>query len=277
MAECLQTAAVSVLETAAPREKAARALQVAALWHDGALAFDPHWKGPVPERPARPENPVLVPPAKVPRRRLNSVAGRAALMHAVAHIEFNAIDLAFDLLARFAASAELDGEARPAFISDWLGVGADEARHFVMVAGRLEALDSHYGAMAAHDGLWGAAMATSDDIAARLAIAPLVLEARGLDVTPGMMERLEAAGDSQSAAILQVIYTEEIGHVAAGRRWFGHVCAVRGDDARTRFHTLVRERFPGGLKLPVNAIAREKAGLEAGFYQPLLPPEVTTS
>lgn len=271
MSSCVQSAALSVLQTASPHDKAARALEVAALWQDGALAFDPHWQGPVPERPARPESPVLVPPGKVPRRRLNTVAGRAALMHAVAHIEFNAIDLAFDLVARFAVSPELKGEARHGFITDWLGVGADEARHFVMVSKRLEALDSHYGAMAAHDGLWGAAMATSDDIAARLAIAPLVLEARGLDVTPGMMEKLAAAGDSESAAILQVIYTEEIGHVAAGRRWFGHVCAMRGDVPRERFHHLVRTRFPGGLKLPVNALAREQAGLEADFYRPLLP------
>lgn len=271
MSLSLQSAAIGVLTTAEPLKKAARALEVRAQWEKGALFFKPGGAEAVPDRPARPDRPELVAPAKVPRRRLNTPAGRAALLHAVAHIEFNAIDLAFDLVARFAHAAELDGDARHAFIADWLGVGADEARHFVMVSQRLSELGSHYGALAAHDGLWGAAMATSDDIAARLAIAPLVLEARGLDVTPGMIERLESARDPQSAAILKVIYTEEIGHVAAGRRWFGHVCAVRGEDARTRFHALVRERFPGGLKLPVNAVAREAAGLEASFYEPLLP------
>ncbi len=271
MSPCLQSAAISVLQTAIPQDKAARALEVATGWRGGALAFDPGWQGTAPDRPARPDQPRLVPPAKVPRRRLNSLAGRAALMHAVAHIEFNAIDLAFDLVARFAASPELEGETRAAFITDWIDVGADEARHFLMVSERLAALNSHYGAMPAHDGPWGAAMATSDDIAARLAIAPLVLEARGLDVTPGMMERLKAAGDGDSAAVLEVIYTEEIGHVAAGRRWFGHVCTARSQSPRERFHALVRERFPGGLKLPVNALAREQAGLEADFYRPLLP------
>lgn len=271
MSSSLQSAAIGVLNTAEPLEKAARALDVQAQWKKGALVFDPGGAAAAPDRPARPERPELVPPAKVPRRRLNTPAGRAALLHAVAHIEFNAIDLAFDLVARFAHAGELDGEARRAFITDWLGVGADEARHFMMVSQRLSELGSRYGALGAHDGLWSAAMATSDDIAARLAIAPLVLEARGLDVTPGMIERLEAAGDPDSAAILKIIYAEEIGHVAAGRRWFGHVCAARGEDARTRFHELVRTRFPGGLKLPVNALAREAAGLEAAFYEPLLP------
>lgn len=271
MTQTFQDAALSVLLAADPAAKAQRAREVAALWRDGALAFDPEWTGSVPERPARPARPRLVPPARVPRRRLSSDAGRAALLHAVAHIEFNAIDLAFDMAVRFAHAPELDGSDRDAFIGDWLGVGDDEARHFTMIAARLSALDTIYGDLDAHDGLWAAAMATSDDIAARLAIAPLVLEARGLDVTPGMIARLEKAGDSESATVMTTIYTEEIGHVASGRRWLDHVCRVRGEDPREAFHRLVRERFPGGLKLPVNEMARAKAGLEPDFYQPLLP------
>ncbi|MGQ7064795.1 MAG: ferritin-like domain-containing protein [Caulobacterales bacterium] len=271
MSLSVASAAISVLETAGPSTKALRAREVAALWRQGELAAETAEPVRVPERPARPERPRLVPPGAVPRRRLNSEAGRAALLHALAHIEFNAIDLAFDMVARFSGSPELDGEARHAFINDWIGVGDDEARHFLMVEDRLAELGSAYGNLDAHDGLWSAAISTADDIAARLAIAPLVLEARGLDVTPGMIERLKGAGDETSAAILTTIYNEEIGHVAAGRRWLDHVCAKRGVDTRETFHRLVRERFRGGLKLPVNAIARAEAGLEPDFYEPLLP------
>lgn len=271
MTSCLQDAALSVLLTADPAAKAARAREVAALWRDGALPHDPQWQDTLPDRPARPERPQLVAPGRVPRRRLNSEAGRAALLHAVAHIEFNAIDLAFDMAVRFGGALELDGPARNAFLTDWIGVGDDEARHFVMISDRLAEMGCAYGDLDAHDGLWSTAIATSDDIAARLAIAPLVLEARGLDVTPGMIERLGSAGDDASARILTTIYNEEIGHVAAGRRWLDHVCGQRGQDARSEFHRLVRERFPGGLKLPVNALARAEAGLEPDFYEPLLP------
>jgi len=266
-----QDAAISVLLTADPAAKAAQARRVAARWQAGELSFDPDWDGGVPERPARPAHPVLVPPGQVPRRRLSSAAGRAALLHAVAHIEFNAIDLAFDMAVRFASSPELDASAHHDFITDWVLVGDDEARHFMMVSDRLGELDSAYGDLEAHDGLWEAAMATSDDIAARLAVAPLVLEARGLDVTPGMIKRLMSAADHASAAVLDIIYHEEIGHVSCGRRWLNHVCEHRGEDPRETFHKLVRERFPGGLKLPVNAQAREAAGLEPDFYEALLP------
>ncbi|WP_439634369.1 ferritin-like domain-containing protein [Glycocaulis sp.] len=271
MSVSAQDAIIAVLQSAEPQAKAQRARETASLWHGGALASDPDWHGRVPVRPARPERPHLVPPARVPRRRLTSEAGRAALLHAVAHIEFNAIDLAFDMALRFGSAAELDGDARHAFLTDWIRIGDDEARHFQMVSVRLSELGTAYGDLDAHDGLWAAAMATSDDIAARLAIAPLVLEARGLDVTPGMIERLQSAGDDDSANILRTIYTEEIGHVAAGRRWLDHVCERRGEDSRETFHRLVRERFPGGLKLPVNALARAEAGLEPDFYETLLP------
>lgn len=205
----------------------------------------------------------------MPRRRLSSAAGRVALLHAVAHIEFNAIDLAFDMAARFAPAidaADLDADR---FVADWIGVGADEARHFDLVCDRLKALGAAYGDLPAHGGLWEAADATADDALARLAVAPMVLEARGLDVTPDMIAKLKAVGDDESAGVLQVIYRDEIGHVATGRRWFDALCAARGSDPETTFKRLVRARFRGLLKPPFNTEARAAAGLPERYYAPL--------
>ena len=201
----------------------------------------------------------------MPRRRnLGSPAGRAALLHALAHIELNAIDLALDLLARFA------GEDLPrAFCDDWVGVAAEEARHFMLLTRRLGEMGLAYGDLPAHDGLWEAAEATKGDLLARLAVVPLVLEARGLDVTPLMAARLEAAGDRDSARLLRRIAQEEIGHVAIGRRWFEHACRREGLDPVSVFHERVRRCFRGELKPPFNRSAREAAGLTAAFYEPL--------
>ncbi|WP_241095047.1 ferritin-like domain-containing protein [Marinicauda algicola] len=267
----VRAAALGVLNTSGPAAKAGEALRVAEAWRRGALALPSSCPLDLPERPARPARPELVPPGQVPRRRLNGQAGRFALMHAVAHIEFNAIDLAFDMVARFSGASDFDTLDRRTFVSDWIGVGEDEARHFEMIEQRLAELGGAYGDLPAHDGLWGAATATSDDVLARLAIAPLVLEARGLDVTPGMIEKLKSAGDRESAARLEVIYREEIGHVAAGARWFERVCGVRGLDRVKTFHRMVETRFKGGLKRPFNAKARERAGLYPDFYEPIAP------
>jgi uncharacterized ferritin-like protein (DUF455 family) len=256
-----------VLDTAAPRDKAAAARETARRWAGGTLPLGD--AVPAPDRPARPAEPVCVAPGKVPRRRLNTLAGRSALMHAIAHIEFNAIDLAFDMVVRFARDPLIDDEVRQAFVSDWIGVGDDEARHFTLVADRLEAMESHYGALPAHDGLWDAAQATAGSLPARLAVAPMVLEARGLDVTPGMIERLDSAGDHRSAEILRIIYEEEIGHVAAGARWFRYLCGLSGQDPATHFQTLVTKYFRGRLKPPFNSDARTRADLPADFYTPL--------
>ena len=168
----VQAAARAVLETADPAAKCAAARHAYALWTEGRLA-PPTAGAPscAPERPARPDRPELRPPGQVPRRRLGSLAGRVALLHAVAHIEFNAVDLAFDLVARFGGDPSVGEEARAAFIGDWLKVGDDEARHFMLVAGRLEALGAAYGDLPAHDGLWDAALASAHDLAARLASA----------------------------------------------------------------------------------------------------------
>lgn len=240
---------------------------MAASWKSGTFSYEPD-DGATPP-PARPAQPNLVDPGKVPRRRLNGPAGRAALLHAIAHIEFNAIDLAFDLVARFAGDPRIPDDRRADFINDWVQVGDDEARHFILIEDRLNALEFSYGDHPAHNGLWDAALATQHDLAARLAVAPLVLEARGLDVTPGMIDRLKYAGDGESAAILEIIYSEEVAHVAAGIRWFRHVADSDNQDVETYYHTLVREHFRGGLKLPFNMEARLKAGFPPEFYAPL--------
>jgi uncharacterized ferritin-like protein (DUF455 family) len=217
-----------------------------------------------PMCPARPVRPELLPPRAMPKRRnFGSRAGRTALLHALAHIELNAVDLAWDIIARFA------GGMPRAFVDDWVGVAADEARHFLLLAARLADLGACYGDLPAHDGLWEAAAATSGDLLARLAVVPLVLEARGLDVTPAMAARLERAGDGQSAGVLQLIYEQEIGHVAIGRHWFDFLCHAQGLNPAQAFHDRVRRCFNGELKPPFNRAARDAAGFPAHYYEPL--------
>ncbi len=192
----------------------------------------------------------------MPRRRVTAARpGRFALLHALAHIELNAVDLAWDLIARF-GTADLPR----AFFDDWVGVAADEALHHALLAERLAALGGRYGDLPAHDGLWQSALDTRHDLLARLAVVPLVLEARGLDVTPAMIARLEAVGDPESQAVLQRIHADEIGHVAAGRRWFAHVAEARGLDPVPAWQDLVRRLFRGQLKPPFNWTSRAAAG-----------------
>ena len=219
----------------------------------------------LPSRPGRPAVPALLPPGKVPRRRISSSpGGRIALLHAIAHIELNAIDLALDMAGRYGA------EAMPFdFVRDWIAVADDEARHFLMLEDRLRELDSFYGALPAHDGLWQAAEATIADLPGRLAIAPLVLEARGLDITPQLIERLEAVGDSRTAGCFKIIYEDEIGHVAIGKRWFDYVCGLERRDPVSSWQNLVRRYFRGQLKPPFNLEARKAARFSAAFYGPL--------
>jgi uncharacterized ferritin-like protein (DUF455 family) len=270
-------ACIGVLNTGQPAAKASLARQTATAWREGQFTLLPADSAILPLRPARPERPALCPPSAMARRRLGSLGGRIALLHALAHIEFNAIDLAFDMVARFAFALPGVDLIRNAFVSDWLNVGDDEARHFTMVSDRLIALGSAYGDLPAHDGLWESAERTAGDLAARLAIAPLVLEARGLDVTPGMVTRLADAGDQASADILQMIYEDEVGHVACGARWFGHVCAAGGLDPQSHFQALVRMNFAGRLKPPFNRAARTCAGLPKTWYEPLEGHQFETS
>ena len=238
---------------------------LAEAWRKGDLVVG---IAPPPGRPARPERPALLPPRDMPKRRnFGSPAGRIALLHALAHIELNAIDLAWDIVARFSGA----GLPRT-FHDDWTGVAAEEAEHFALLADRLATLGTAYGELPAHDGLWEAAAATAHNLLARLAVVPLVLEARGLDVTPEMTRRLERAGDRDSAAILERIYCDEIGHVAVGARWFRRLCQEEDLDPPTAFRNLVRRHFTGGLKPPFNRLARDAAGFPASYYEPMASP-----
>jgi uncharacterized ferritin-like protein (DUF455 family) len=250
----------AVLTTAQPRAKLMLARHVSRAWRAGRL--DHRFDRAMPDVPARPDAPELLPPNRMPRRS-GGEKGRVALLHALAHIEFSAIDLAFDLIGRFG-----DGLPRD-FVDDWMRVGAEEAMHFALVDRRLRQLGSHYGALPAHDGLWDAAHDTRDDLAARLAVVPLVLEARALDVTPQMIARLAQAGDSISSRILTRIASDEVGHVAAGVKWFETVANLRGFAPALTFQYLVQCHFRGTVKPPFNDSARRQAGLTQEYYAAL--------
>jgi uncharacterized ferritin-like protein (DUF455 family) len=259
----LAGAACAVLKTPEPAAKVALSYAIAAAWRHGELAEI--GRAPPPERPARPAQPLLLAPRDMPKRRAGGAQGtRTALLHALAHIELNAIDLAWDIIARFG------DEALPRdFYDDWVGVAAEEAKHHELLAARLADLGAAYGDLPAHDGLWGAAQATAHDLLARLAVVPLVLEARGLDVTPAMIGRLARAGDGESAAVLRIIYADEIGHVASGSRWFAWLCDRRGLAPEATYQALVTRHFRGALKPPFNRDGRAAAGLAPGYYEPL--------
>lgn len=250
----LSEAARSVLACADARGKSALTGRFASSWRAGEIGGV--GKIALPVRPGRPAQPELRPPREMPRRRAGGLAGRTALLHSLAHIELNAVDLAWDLIGRF-----VDEDLPRDFYDDWVTVADDEARHFTLLADRLEALGSHYGALPAHDGLWLAAQRTAHDLLARLAIVPLVLEARGLDVTPGIATRLREAGDPESAAIVDLIAAEEVSHVGAGWRWFSHVASARGLEPEATHRELVQTHYGARPKPPFNTAARRKAGL----------------
>ncbi len=252
-----------VLLTADPRAKVMAARRVARDWRLGRIAFG--FDAAMPDRPARTDRPPLLPPSQMPRRgKGGTLRGQIAMLHALAHIEYVAIDLAFDLVGRFGALFPRG------FVDQWLRVGAEEALHFALVDRRLNALGARYGDLPAHDGLWEAAEDTAKDALARLAIVPMVLEARGLDVTPAMIARFEATGDSASARVLRRIATDEIRHVAAGVDWFAFLCAVQHrPDVVGEWHLLVARHFRGALKPPFNDSARRQAGLTTDYYAPL--------
>ena len=239
-------------------EKLALTADVAARFAAGALGCEepPPVAYPLATSAGRPERPRLVAPRELPRRSLASAEGRAALIHAVAHIEFNAINLAWDAVARFRGMPE-------DYYRDWVGVAVDEARHFGLLAGRLAEFGHAYGDFDAHDGLWNMAVRTADSCLARMALVPRVLEARGLDVTPGMIVRLRAAGDDATAAILEIILREEVAHVAAGSRWFAWCCEREGVEPQATFDALIDRHLRGTLRGPFNEEARLRAGFSA--------------
>ena len=227
--------------------------QAAAAFAAGALDLS---AAPPPEtigEPGRPARPLLVEPRALAQRGLGTEAGRAALVHAVAHIEFNAINLAWDAVYRFR-------EMPAAFYADWIAVAADEARHFTLLQRRLADFGLRYGDLPAHDGLWEMARRTADSCLERMALVPRVLEARGLDVTPGMIQRLRAVGDTATIAILEQILAEEVAHVAAGTRWFGWCCERAGVDPADTFQRLLQQYYRGALKGPFNRRDRLAAG-----------------
>lgn len=248
---------VLAVDTPARHVMATRAL--VRDWRQGRLVWS--FDEAMPDTPARPAEPELRGPGQMPKRgKIGSERNRIAMLHALAHIEYVAIALALDMAGRFGA------QFPRGFVDDWLSVAADEAMHFALLDRRLRQLGSHYGALPAHDGLWQSARATAHDPLARLAVVPMVLEARGLDVTPATVERFVAAGDATSARILTRIYTDEIRHVAVGTRWFEHGCAEAGLESHEHWKMLVSQGFRGAVNPPFNDSARQAAGLTHLYY-----------
>ncbi|MGV6808494.1 MAG: ferritin-like domain-containing protein [bacterium] len=250
--------AYQVLMTHAVSQKLQTTAQLYADWQAGRLSRETAPMPAVLSLPevGRPEKPELVAPAQVKRRSLHHEAGRAALIHAVAHIEFNAINLALDAVYRFR-------EMPDDYYGDWLKVAAEEAEHHALLAQRLQTLGYAYGDLPAHNGLWEMAVKTDFDVMVRMALVPRVLEARGLDVTPNMMERLQAVGDEEAVKILQIILRDEIGHVAIGSRWFHYCCEQRGLAPTETFRDLLQQYMKGELRGPFYIDAR----LQAGFSE----------
>ena len=246
----LRTAALKALEVAEPAAKAAAASALAgpAGSVDPDLVLQP--PGPLP---GRTDKPVLVPVHQVPRRSPFTPEGRAALLHAVAHIELNAINLALDAVWRFPGMPE-------AYYRDWLQVAAEESLHFSLLAAHLQTLGHAYGDFPAHNGLWDMCARTAGDITARMALVPRTLEARGLDATPPMQARLKQAGDGRAVEILDVILRDEVGHVAIGNRWYRWLCARDGLDPLAHYAELAERHRAPPLRGPFNTDARRAAG-----------------
>lgn len=248
-----------------PEQKVACVKQLYADWQTGLLEYGNTQDCSVrsvrvPGRPAKPE---LVHPKKVPQRKLSSAEGRRALLHAVAHIEFNAINLALDAVYRF---RDMPDE----YYRDWLQVAAEEAYHFSLVCERMDALGIAYGDLPAHNGLWEQACKTEHDVMVRMALVPRVLEARGLDVTPSMMERLRDVGDADSVAVLAIILHDEIGHVRIGSHWFHYCCQQSGVEPDSTFRQLICEVMRSPLRGPFHHAARLQAGFSEAELEALL-------
>jgi uncharacterized ferritin-like protein (DUF455 family) len=260
--EDLSTAIRAVLLTDDPRAKVMATRALVRNWRSGHLAHG--FSVAMPDRPAWPAYLELLPPGQMPKRgKGGSQRNRQALWHALAHIEFVAIDLALDMAGRFG------GQVDRSFVGDFLDVAADEALHFALVARKLRSMGLRYGDLPVHDGLWTSAQDTAHDMAARLAVVPMLLEARGLDVTPGMIDRVRAQGDEPGARILERILDDEIRHVAVGAKHFVAWCENRAIAADSVWVSLVRQHFIGAIKPPFNDSARLAAGLSRRAYEAL--------
>lgn len=205
------------------------------------------------EIPGRPDKPELVAPRKLRKRNVQTDEGRAALLHALCHIEFNAINLALDAVYRF---ADMPND----FYSDWMQVAREEAYHFQLLADHLESMGYRYGDFVAHNGLWEMAVETDHDVLVRMALVPRVMEARGLDVTPSIMEKLAKAGDNRAVEILQIIHRDEVGHVKIGTHWFRYLCQQRQLEPLATFRELLQHHIKGQLHGPFDHIMRKQAG-----------------
>ncbi|MEB8433462.1 ferritin-like domain-containing protein [Cocleimonas sp. KMM 6892] len=236
-------------------EKQSMVAQLRDAWEKGELDRKDSALIEIPV-PGRPDRPDLLNPGLLKQRKLGSELGRATLVHAILHIEFNAINLALDAVYRFRDMPE-------AYYSDWLKVAAEEAYHFSLLEKRLADLGYAYGDFPAHNGLWEMVLKTDHDVLIRMALVPRVLEARGLDVTPGMIERFLKAGDNETVDILRIILNDEIGHVAIGSRWFKYCCANKELNPEETFRNLLIEYMGKGLSGPFH----EEARLQAGFTQ----------
>jgi len=249
----LFTAAQACIAATDPQDKVALTQYSAAAWVAGQLELD---AAPPPApigEPGRPARPELVAAQALRPRSPHTVAGRGALVHAIAHIEFNAINLAWDAVYRFR-------ELPRNYYDDWVRIAREEAAHFCLLQTRLQELGFDYGDFPAHDGLWDMAKRTAHDALVRMALVPRVLEARGLDVTPKIMEKLRAAGDVDTCNILEIILRDEIGHVESGTRWFRHLCAERGVDPEHTFLALFQRYLAGKVRGPLHVDARRRAG-----------------
>ena len=241
------------LQTCDPAEKCRLTHALAESWRRGELVLEET----IPPEPisdaGRPDRPELVNPREVPRRSINTVKGRVILAHALAHIEFNAINLALDAVYRF--------RGMPAdFYTDWIRVADEEASHFALLESYIHKHQHVYGDYPAHNGLWEMAQRTAHDVLVRMALVPRVLEARGLDVTPGLMDKLRQAGDDEFVSHLGIIHHDEIGHVSIGSRWFRYACDQRGLDARETFRQLIQDYMKGSLRGPFDEVVRTQAG-----------------
>ncbi|KAM3927232.1 Rieske domain-containing protein isoform 2-T2 [Leptodactylus fuscus] len=263
--------ASKILCTPNPEEKAKLTNQVQELWNSGKITEIGHTEPPA--QPSRKENLTIVQPGRIKRGKGGTLASRIALLHSLANIEQWAIDLSWDIIARFATFQLQTGEKLPKeFFSDFVKVAGDEAKHYCLLEKRLVELGSHFGDLPVHNGLWQSASDTAHHLLGRLAIVHMVHEARGLDVHPQTLQRFLAQGDESSSEILEVIYTDEITHVAAGMKWFTYICNMEQRDCLSTFHELVPLYFKGYLKPPFNTEGRKSAGMSEEWYLPLVKP-----
>ncbi|MDZ7663250.1 ferritin-like domain-containing protein [Thiohalophilus sp.] len=239
-----------------PDTKLQQTRAVSAAWQAGALGYEAGDKSVLLSEPGRPARPELVAPRDLPARSTASDVGRAALIHSICHIEFNAINLAWDAVYRFR-------ELPKAYYTDWIKVAREEAYHFSLLRDHLRHLGHDYGDFPAHNGLWEMCLQTAHDPLVRMALVPRVLEARGLDVTPGIMRKLEQNGDDNAVDLLRIIQRDEVGHVAIGSRWFRYLCEQRELEPEATFRELFNQYMPGGGRGPLDRASR----LEAGFSE----------